>query len=194
MMKIQDGKYRLFDIEGFAEWMESLSLKRKIILIQNHHTEIPSYKDFHGDNHFALQQEMEVMHLARNFDEIAQQLTIFPDGIICTGRSMELDPAGIRGANKGAICIENLGYFDEGKDEMTTLQSKAILSVNMLLCKKFKLTPSTETLVYHHWYDRETGERTGGTGVTKTCPGTQFFGGNGIEDAEKYFIPLISLS
>ena len=189
--KKQEGKYRLFDVEEFSDWLNALSLKRKITLIQNHHTEIPSYKDFHGDNHFALQQEMEEAHLARNFDEIAQQLTIFPDGMICTGRSMELDPAGIRGANKGAICIENLGNFNKGNDEITEVQRKAILTVNVLLCKKFELIPSTKTLVYHHWYDRETGERTGGTGVTKTCPGANFFGGNSIEDAEKNFIPLI---
>ncbi|WDU82253.1 SH3 domain-containing protein [Caloramator sp. Dgby_cultured_2] len=57
--------------------------------------------------------------------------------------------------------------------------------------QKFKLTPSTDTIVYHHWYDLNTGKRTNGTGSTKSCPGTNFFGGNSVEAANKYFIPLI---
>ena len=45
--------------------------------------------------------------------------------------------------------------------------------------------------VYHHWYDLNTGVRTNGTGITKTCPGTMFFSGNTVAAAEANFIPVI---
>lgn len=185
------GKFLLFTMDEFNEWLEERTIKRPIRLIQNHHTFIPSYGDFNGDNPFQLLEAMEESHLQRKFDEIAQNLTTFPDGTISVCRSLEKDPAGIRGANSGAICIEHLGNFDDGKDSMSEKQRDSIVQLNALLCHKFKLYPNTDTIIYHHWYDRETGKRTDGTGFTKTCPGTGFFGGNTVEAAGAYFIPLI---
>lgn len=187
----QKGKFLLFTMNELNQWLEATSFKRAITLIQNHHTYIPSYAEFTGSNHFPLLEAMEKSHLERKFDEIAQNLTTFPDGTISICRSLEKDPAGIRGANRGAICIENMGDFDTGKDSMSDRQRDAIVQLNASLCYKFKLSPNTDTIIYHHWYDRKTGERTNGTGITKTCPGTGFFGGNTVEAAEAHFIPLI---
>lgn len=53
------------------------------------------------------------------------------------------------------------------------------------------MIPNADTLIYHHWYDLTTGQRTNGTGNTKSCPGTHFFGGNNVVDAETHFIPLV---
>jgi hypothetical protein len=64
--------------------------------------------------------------------------------------------------------------------------------VNALLCREFSLTPSVATIVYHHWFDLVTGLRTDGTGTTKSCPGTAFFGGNSVEAAEEHFTPLVA--
>ena len=57
----------------------------------------------------------------------------------------------------------------------------------------FKLAPSETTVVYHHWYDLNTGKRIAkeGTGSTKTCPGTNFFGGNTVEAFKKELLPLL---
>lgn len=187
----QQGKFLLFRPDELSKWLDQNNFTRTIRLIQNHHTEIPCYAEFRGNNHFQLLVEMEESHIERKFDEIAQNLTTFPDGSIAVCRSFEKDPAGIRGANSGAICIENLGNFDSGKDSLTVEQRKTIVALNAALCHKFKLFPDTNTVVYHHWYDRVTGERTNGTGVTKTCPGTAFFGGNSVEAARAGFIPLI---
>ena len=68
----------------------------------------------------------------------------------------------------------------------------ASFNLYALLCKKFNLHPDSYSLVYHHWYDLTTGERTDGTGNTKSCPGTNFFGGNTVEAAEQNFILLIT--
>ena len=74
---------------------------------------------------------------------------------------------------------------------MIDLQRNCIIRVNALLSQRFNLTPSSTSVVYHHRYDLTTGQRTDGTGNTKTCPGTGFFGDNTVSVAETNFIPLI---
>lgn len=188
----QQGKFILFDLAEFPGWLDALVVERRIALIQDHHTLMPSYDDFNGSNHFEQLRAMEESHLQRGFDEIAQNLTTFPDGKVAVCRSFDLAPAGIKGANAHGICIENLGDFDIGRNEMRPAHRNTILKVNALLCRKFHLLPGTDTIVYHHWFDRDTGQRTNGTGNTKTCPGTNFFGGNTVAAAQNNFIPLIA--
>ncbi len=191
-MKTQDGKFVLFlDLPEFAAWLDASSFSRVIRLLQCHHTYIPSYSNFHGANHFELLRAMEAAHLERGFSEIAQNLTTFPDGTVAACRSFDTIPAGIKGANKNGICVENIGNFDFGQDSMTVKQRECIINVFALLCKKFNLSPDATTNVYHHWYDLTTGMRTDGTGNTKSCPGANFFGGNSVHDAETNYIPLV---
>jgi len=190
-MREQEGKFILFDVAEFAAFLNTLPTSRKVLLVQNHHTFIPSYSDFNGGNHFARLAAMETAHLQRGFDEIAQNLTTFPDGTVAVCRPFDIAPAGIKGANSNGLCIENLGNFDAGHDVMAGPQRDCIIRVNALLCRKFKLTPDSSSIVFHHWYDLTTGQRTNGTGTTKTCPGTAFFGGNSVSSAEANFIPLI---
>ena len=190
-MEKKEGKFVLCDLDAFAARLGEEKVSREIRLIQNHHTWSPCLADFTGDNHFRLLKGMEHAHMERGFAEIAQNLTIFPDGTVAFCRSLDRIPAGIKGANTGGICIENVGNFDAGKDVMSEAQSTSIVRVNALLSARFGLTPDTDTVVYHHWWDLTTGKRTNGTGDTKTCPGTAFFGGNRVEDAMTHFIPLI---
>jgi hypothetical protein len=188
----QDGKFFLFDAEEFSSWLNATPFSRVIRMIQNHHTWKPSYQDFRSTNHFDLLHGMERSHLERGFSEIAQNLTTFPDGTVAVCRPIDTIPAGIKGANKNGICVENLGNFDQGQDAMTTEHRNCILKVNVSLCKKFNLQPSPQTVVYHHWFDLVTGQRTNGGGTTKSCPGTQFFSGNSTGEAAYGFISLIT--
>ena len=190
-MEKKQGKFTLFDEAGFATWLAKQAVSRQITLVQNHHTYIPGYKHFKGDNHFSLQAGMERSHLERGFAEIAQHFTTFPDGTVITGRSLEKIPAGIKGANTGAICIEHLGNFDQGGDAMTATHRQLIIRLNALLCHRFRLSADSNHIVYHHWYDLNTGERKNGAGSTKSCPGSAFFGGNKVANAEANFLPLI---
>lgn len=184
-------KFILMNREEFKDYILKLKLSRKIERLQNHHTYIPSYKDFKNKNYFNLLIGMEISHIQRGFEEIAQNLTIFPDGIVALCRDLNKTPAGIKGANSGSICIENLGNFDKGMDIMTPDQKASIIYINALLCKKFNLKPDTQTIIYHHWYDLESGDRTRDITKTKSCPGTNFFSGNTLEAAQKNFLPLI---
>jgi N-acetylmuramoyl-L-alanine amidase/Bacterial SH3 domain len=186
------GKFILCTLEEFEEWLTSTGVSRSITLLQNHHTWSPSYAQFTGENHFSLLQGMEDFHIRdRGFDMIAQNLTTFPDGTVAVCRPLDRIPAGIKGANQDGLCMEHLGNFDSGKDSMSDLHRTAIVRVNALLCRKFAISPTTDSIVYHHWYDLDTARRTDGTGNTKSCPGTAFFGGNSVAAARANFIPLL---
>lgn len=189
-MRQQQGKFILCDVPEFSSWLDTSSFSRVIQLVQCHHTFVPSYQNFHQTNHFDLLAAMERAHLERGFSEIAQNLTTFPDGTVAVCRSIDTVPAGIKGANRNGICVENVGNFD-GLDSMTPQHRDCIIQVFALLCKRFNLSPDSNSCVYHHWYDLNTGVRTNGTGITKTCPGTMFFSGNTVAAAEANFIPLI---
>jgi len=189
----KQGKFMLFNTDEFDRWLAENQFTRTITVIQSHHTYQPSYDNFKENNHFTLLENMENFHVKdRGFSEIAQNLTTFPDGIIAVCRPMNTMPAGIKGANEGAICIENLGNFDIGGDAMSDAQRDTIIQLNALLCKKFNLKPNINTIIYHHWYDLTSGQRKNGEGNTKSCPGTNFFGGNSVEAAKAGVLPLIS--
>lgn len=180
-------------VSEFERWIQQQNIARTVLFIQEHHTFSPSYIHFKGDNHFTMQRGMKNHHVNNNgWSDIGQHLTIFPDGRILTGRSLERSPACIFGNNKHAICIESVGYFDIGKDQMTSVQRESIIAVTAALCKRFNIPVSTDRIVYHHWFDLSSGARTNGSGVTKSCPGTNFFGGNSVSDCKQHFLPLVA--
>jgi len=187
----QEGQFILMNLDEFGPWLAVEKISRKIKLVQNHHTWKPDYSSFKGNNHFSLLAGMKRSHLQRGFTDIAQNLTTFPDGSIAVCRPLNTVPAGIKGANAGGICIEHVGNFDMSGDILNDKHKETIIRMNAILCKTFSLTPNADSLVYHHWYDLNTGKRKNGEGSTKSCPGTNFFGGNKVEDANKNFIPKI---
>lgn len=185
--------FTLMNITEFKQWIENLQLSRTIRTIQNHHTYLPNYSHFTGSNYFDLQRGMKNHHVQNNgWNDIGQHFTVFPDGMICTGRSIESTPACITGNNRMAICIESLGDFDIGKDTMNQAQKDSIVKLNAWMCKRFNLSVDTNSIVYHHWFDLSSGERKNGGGVTKSCPGTAYFGGNKPLDAQQNLIPLVN--
>ncbi|MNT08488.1 N-acetylmuramoyl-L-alanine amidase [compost metagenome] len=131
-----------------------------------------------------------------------QHFSTFENGKIAVSldRPLNTSPAGIYGANTGAICIENIGNFDLGGDKITDEQKKTIAYLYACLADKFNLPVDTEHIVYHHWYaadgekivDFKTGNSISRKLPSKTCPGTNFFGdGNTVAAANKTLIPMI---
>ncbi|MFC4778421.1 N-acetylmuramoyl-L-alanine amidase [Paenibacillus sp. GCM10023252] len=200
-MQIQNNFMLFTSWQEMKAWLYAQVVTRKILLIQNHHTAVPNYSHFDGSNHFARLEGMRSFHVhTRGFSATAQHFTTFPDGSIGVSldRTMDDIPAGIKGANAYGICIEHLGNFDIGADQMTAAQKQAVIALNRMLCEKFNLPIDTEHVVYHHWwsaqgsavYDLKTGSKLAGTSA-KSCPGTGFFGGNTVVAAQNNFIPLI---
>lgn len=185
--------FKSYNIDEFKSYINSLNVSRRISLIQLHHTYSPSYRQFTGDNHIALQTGMRNYHIKTNgWSDIAQHFTIFPDGVIMSGRGMEMIPAGIKGANTGAVCIECLGDFDKNGDIMTDKQRETIVAVTKVLLDKFNIEAKAG-IVYHGWWT------SGGASLgdyyrgksAKTCPGTNFFGGNSRKAFEENLLPLV---
>lgn len=187
----EQNSFILMDRQEFHDWLFSTPFDRTINIIQQHHTWSPNYSNFNGSNHFQMLNGMKNYHLSIGYSNIAQNLTIFPDGMIAICRPFDVAPAGIMGANSNGLCIENVGNFDIGGDIMNSEHKKSIIYVNAILCMRFGLEPNTDTIQYHHWWDLNTGARTDGSGSTKTCPGTNWFGGNTVEDCQNNLIPLI---
>lgn len=186
------GKFTVLSLVEFEQWLNGLEVHREIKLIQNHHTYLPDYNNWRKlPDYFHWLQSMEDFQKTNGFAQIAQNFTSFPDGTIAVCRPLDVIPAGIKGANQYGICIEHFGNFDEGGDQMAPEHESAIVKINALLCHKFNLAPSTDTITYHHWWDLITGQRTNGSGTVKTCPGTNFFGGNKVIDCQENFIPKV---
>ena len=192
----QNGQFILMNQDEFKTWLFTQKFNRVIRVIQEHNTAGPVYADFNSKNHFELAEDMKNYHVnTMHWQDIAQNITIFPDGLIMICRPFNIAPAGIYGCNISGLCIENLGSFDIGKDVMTTNQKLSIVFVTAALCKRFNLAPSIDTITYHCWWDLDTGmrvldNRSGHN--TKTCPGTNFFGGNSTISAKNNFYPAVS--
>ena len=190
-----------FDTESeFKNWLKNQKVTRTVNKLQLHHTGAPCYANFYKsggghENELSRQLSMKNFHVnTRGMSDIAQHFTIFPNGKIVTGRSLNKNPAGITGWNTGAICVEIYGNFDKGQDTMTAEQKRAVVMLYGELCKKFNLTPSTNTIRCHAWFT------SGGTYLgdyiagksRKTCPGTNFMGiGNSKSAIENKFIPMV---
>ena len=180
------------DSNEFKAWINTETINRSVFFIQQHHTYRPDYSNFKGNNHFELQRNMKNHHVAHNgWSDIGQHFSIFPDGTILTGRSLERSPACIYGKNSNSICFESIGNFDVGGDLMNDIQKNAIVEYTAALCNRLGIKPNVNTILYHHWFKLSTGERNNGTGGNKSCPGSNFFGGNKVEDCENNFLPLV---
>ena len=131
--------FRKLPIETLKKELDRYKFKQLHI----HHTWKPTHRNFKGNNHTAMQQSMYNYHVNTNkWSNIAQHLTLFPDGIWLTGRPFGVSPASISGWNSGALCVEMIGNFDKpgsqpynslGYDELEGEQKRQIL----LLMKYF---------------------------------------------------------
>ncbi len=191
-MQTQSG-FTAMSVAEFENWLPGVTVARTITFIQQHHTWLPNYAGFHGDNHFTMQRNMKHHHVSNNgWSDIGQHFTIFPDGMILTGRPLNNAPACIFGNNAKALCIESVGDFDIGQNQMTAAQRDSILRVTAAMLRRFSMIPRNDRgIVYHHWFDLNTGARLNGGGSSKSCPGTAFFGGNTLAAFNANFLPAV---
>ena len=194
-MKTGYGFIEFENINEFKNWLGKQKVTRTVNKLQVHHMWMPDYSCWKTDNALRRQYNTKDYHMKKNgWGDIAQHFSIFPNGHIVTGRSLNKTPIGIKGWNTGAICCEIYGNFDKGHDIMNTKQKEAVIAFYGELCKKFKLTPSASTIRPHCWFTA--GGRYLGDYVpsraAKTCPGTNFMGiGNTKKAFTGKFYPMI---
>lgn len=138
-----------------AEQLIELLKKHNHKELHVHHTWKPNHSHFNGDNHQKIQDGMRNSHINdRNFNDIAQHVTLFPDGLYMTGRAFNQSPASISGHNSGAFCVEMLGDFDIAKDLFGGKQKEAMLKIASFFNSQKK---------YIRFHNEN---------ASKTCPGT----------------------
>lgn len=182
--------------EEFRPWLQQQKITRTITRLQVHHTWKPAYEHFKDGREMDRLEAMRNSHMQNNgWREIGQNITTFPNGKIgiSLGRNLNDTPAGIAGANTGALCIEHLGNFDRGGDSLSPEQRETIIHVYAALAERLGLPIDPAHIVYHAWYTPEgrwLGDYQPGQS-SKTCPGTNFFGGNTAGAARRNFLPLV---
>lgn len=164
---IELSNFRFLTIEELIKELDKFKFKQLHI----HHTWKPDHTNFKGNNHVVMQQSMKDYHIKSNgWSDIGQHLSLFPDGVLLTGRPFNISPASISGWNTGALAVEMIGNFDTGNDKLDGKQKEEILKLIKYFIDKY----GEGSIKFH----RE------GPGVTKTCPGTSLDKNKLIQEAK----------
>lgn len=158
----------------FALLAQPAQLTRKITAVHVHHTWRPRRQDFRG---LATMEAMRKFHMEQNhWSDIAQHLTIDPQGGLWTGRNWNVAPASASGHNgtaaEGPFMIEMVGDFDQGQDPFDGEQKKAAIDTVAHLMRVFGLQDAA--LKFHNELTDQ-----------KSCPGTGFTRADFLADVQK---------
>lgn len=151
--------------EEFAALVDRFEFRRRIDSVHMHHTWRPEQRDYDG---LRTIQGMWRYHTETNgWRDIAQHVSIAPDGSIWLGRDWNSPPASAGGFNGtsavGPFMFETIGNFDVGEDRLTPEQRGAVLMVIAKIWERFALPPTS--LRFHR--DMTTQKSCPGTGIAK---------------------------
>lgn len=146
--------------DQFADLLAKFPFKRKINTIHMHHTWRPNRAQYRGHDTIVGMWRYHTQEY--HWSDIAQHLTIAPDGSIWLGRDWNRPPASAAGHNgnsqAGPFMFEKIGDFDDGNDPFDGEQRLTALEVIARVQLHFGLPPGA--LQLHNMMS------------TKTCPGT----------------------
>lgn len=141
--------------------LRSVTLTRKIDAVHLHHTWVPTRSQFRGQASLEAMRDYHTTSLG--WDDIAQHLTIDPQGFAWTGRNWNLPPASQRGRNgrraQGPFMIEMVGDFNIGRDALDGEQRQAVVDIVAAILAVHDL--AIGSVQFHNEL-----------GSPKTCPGT----------------------
>ena len=130
-------------VEQFAELLEKFPFTRAIDSVHMHHTWRPNHPQYKGVS--TIEGMWEFHTNRRGWSDIAQHISIAPDGTIWTGRSWNQPPVSARGFNgnlkAGPFMFETIGDFDVDKDPFEDPQKGTVLAVIALVQRRFDLPP-----------------------------------------------------
>lgn len=166
--------FRKLNFEGLVRELERNRYKQLHI----HHTWKPTHRNFNGSNYIPIQQGMKNYHVNTNkWADIAQHLTLFPDGVWLTGRPFNVTPVSISGWNTGALAVEMIGNFDLpntnpfnvlGYDKLEGRQKEEILKLIRYFIDKY----GENSVKFHR------------DNASKSCPGTSLDKAQMIREAK----------
>jgi hypothetical protein len=149
-------------VDQFATLLKKFQFRRKVNAVHMHHTWRPRRADFKG--HETIVSMWRFHTQTNGWSDIAQHITIDPQGLIWLGRNWNLPPASAGGHNgnsvAGPFMFEMVGDFDAGPghDPFDGPQRDTVLKVIALVQQRFNLEPGT--LRFHNMMSN------------KSCPGS----------------------
>ena len=156
---MSERRFHPLDVNAFKLLVERFPFRRKIDAVHLHHTWRPNHAQYKG--HDTILGMWRFHTQDQGWSDIAQHVTIAPDGTIWTGRDWNQRPASASGFNGndtvGPFMIEMIGDFDRGKDPFVDPQKAAALEVVAAIQARFDL--GERTLRFHNAMS------------PKTCPG-----------------------
>jgi Caspase domain/N-acetylmuramoyl-L-alanine amidase len=134
---------------------------RQISSVHIHHTWRPRASQWRGKTTI---EAIRRVHTEDNkWSDIAQHLTIAPDGTFWSGRHLDHSPASAVGhngsASDGPFMIEIVGDFDIGQDRFEGTQADATYQAVAAICQAFEIP--IKNIRFHREFNR-----------LKTCPGS----------------------
>ena len=148
---IDHDQFRLLLARGWA---------RRINAVHIHHTWRPNHAQWQGRSTVEAIRRYHVENLG--WTDIAEHLTIGPDGSMWTGRSLDRPPASMAGhngtASEGPFMIEMVGDFDIGQDTFGGAQAPGVYQAVAAICAAFRL--DVAAIRFHNEFT-----------TVKTCPG-----------------------
>lgn len=152
--------FQRLSTDEFAAVLAAFDFRRRITAVHMHHTWRPNHAQWRG--HDSVVGMWRFHTVDRGFSDIAQHLTIDPQGFVWTGRNWNAAPASAVGHNgtgvAGPFMFETVGDFDIGRDVLQGPQRRAVLDVIALVQARFQLPP--EALMFHN------------QAASKSCPGS----------------------
>jgi hypothetical protein len=152
--------FKRVSLEQFAGILERFQFTRAINAVHMHHTWRPNHQQFRGHDTIVSMWKYHTEH--NGWSDIAQHITIDPEGYIWLGRNWNMSPASASGNNgngkAGPFMFEMIGDFDVGHDKFDGPQRDTVLSVIAMVQKNFDLAPGS--LKFHNMMSG------------KTCPGS----------------------
>ena len=152
--------FKRVSIEQFRQILEQFPFTRRINAVHMHHTWKPRRADFKG--HETIVSMWRFHTQTNGWRDIAQHVTIDPEGFIWLGRNWNLSPASASGHNGnaafGPFMFEMVGNFDRNFDPFDGAQKDTALQVVALVQQHFGL--ATDTLRFHNMMS------------SKSCPGS----------------------
>jgi hypothetical protein len=151
-------------LDELASLLNAVRLRRRVTSIHLHHTWRPRHRDYRGHETIV---GMWRVHTTGTPDrpawpDLAQHVTVAPDGVLWIGRNWNLPPASAAGHNgttaAGPFMIEMIGNFDHGEDPFEGVQRAVAIDALAHLVARFDL--DVEHIRFHSELS------------SKTCPGT----------------------
>jgi hypothetical protein len=148
--------FRQLTLAQFAAELAAFRFTRTVKEVHMHHTWKPRKSDYTG---VGTINGMWRFHTQNNgWSDIAQHLSIAPDGTVWTGRDWNKTPASATGHSAGSFMFETIGNFDAGQEKLEGKQRQAVIDVIARVQLRFGLP--VESLRFHREFTNQ-----------KTCPG-----------------------